>query len=269
MEYMTQELANSWWMYLMAAIVCLFVLSGSVIFIVKAFRDARRIGMDPKYLKKAAIISAIFTLIPSISILIGVIALSGTLGIPFPWIRLSVIGALHYEGAAAKTIYEGTIAAMTRRQFVTIAFVMTLGILSGPIYCLFGFKAYDKKILSKAKASKEETEEKTEQNVASEDGGKAEAPKKAKKSFGPILFNAAFIAMICSFLAEDIAKILGIGSEGATALSTYAPTVVILVSFASMAIFDLIVKKTGWKWLDNFSLGVSMLLGMASAVLFA
>lgn len=264
---MTSEIANSWWMYLMAAVVCLFVLSGSVVFIVKSCRDAKRIGMDLKYLKKTALISALFTLIPSVSILIGVIALSGTLGVPFPWIRLSVIGALHYEGAAAKTVYEGALSGMTTGQFVTIAFVMTLGILSGPVYCLFGFKAYDKKILSKAKAANEEKEdEKSEDNA---EQSKVEEKPKAKKSFGPILFTAAFIAMICSFLAEDIAKLLDIGKENVSSVSSYLPAIVIVVSFASMALFDLIVKKTGWKWLDNFALGLSMLLGMASAILFA
>ena len=34
-------------------------------------------------------------------ILLGVIALSGSLGTPWPWLRLSVIGALHYETSVA------------------------------------------------------------------------------------------------------------------------------------------------------------------------
>lgn len=262
---MTFEIANSWWMYLMAAIVCLFVLTGSVVFIVKSYRDAKRIGMDLKELKKTAIISALFTLIPSISILIGVIALSGVLGIPFPWIRLSVIGALHYEGAAAESVYSGSLAGMTVSQFVTIAFVMTLGILSGPLYCLFGFRAYDRKILSKTR-DLPSADPADADSAADSEAARQEPPKK-KKSFGPILFNAAFIAMICSFLAEDIAKILKTGSE--SALNSYLPAIVIAVSFCSMALFDLIARKTKWKWIDNFSLGISMLIGMASAVLFA
>ena len=40
-------------------------------------------------------------MLPAVSILLGVIALSGSLGIPLPWLRLSVVGALHYEGNAA------------------------------------------------------------------------------------------------------------------------------------------------------------------------
>ena len=66
----------------------------------------KELNMDPKVLKKTIINSAVFTILPSISILIGVVTLSGILGIPLPWIRLSVIGALHYEGLAVKAAYE-------------------------------------------------------------------------------------------------------------------------------------------------------------------
>lgn len=39
-------------------------------------------------------------------ILLGVIALSGSLGTPWPWLRLSVIGALHYETQVAQAAAE-------------------------------------------------------------------------------------------------------------------------------------------------------------------
>ena len=105
--------------------------------------------MDVKVLKKVIFDSFLFTVLPSISILIGVVALSGKLGIPLPWIRLTVIGALHYEGAAVKAVIGDATSVATPEMFVTIAFVMTLGILTGPLFCLFGFKAYDKKMLAK------------------------------------------------------------------------------------------------------------------------
>ena len=137
-------------------------------------------------------------------------------------------------------------------MFVTIATVMTLGILSGPVYCLFGFKAYDKKVLSKAKANDEIEVVETE-------------TKKQKKSFGPILFDAVFIAMISSFLAVDIAKLFD--SEKTAPIDTYVPAVVIIVTFISMALFDLLEKKFKLKWLSSFSLGLSMIIGMAAAVI--
>ena len=272
---MDMKVANSWWMYMLGVIVVVFVLAGCIFFILRAFKDAKKKGMDQKKLKKVVINSAIFTILPSISILIGVVTLSGTLGVPLPWIRLSVIGALHYEGAAVKTALDAFgIEKITNNEvFVTIAFVMTLGILTGPLFCLFGFKAYDKKVLSKAKAApKEEVVEEVKETV---EPSKDETPKKPKKNFGSIIFNAVFIAMVSSFLAVDATKILKVGKLGETTeegaiiqpMDTFVPLIVIGVTFFFMFIFDILERKCKQKWLGSFALGLSMILGMASAVL--
>ena len=50
-------------------------------------------------------------------------------------------------------------------------------------------------------------------------------------------------------------------------MDSYAPTFVILATFASMFIFDILEKKCNQKWLSSFSLGLSMIIGMAVAVL--
>ncbi len=256
-KFLASEAANSWWMYSLGIFVVLFVLCGSLFFIYRSYKDAKELNMDPKILKKTIINSAIFTILPSVSILIGVVTLSGKLGIPLPWIRLTVIGALHYEGIAASAPY-GDLVSFSNVQFITIAFVMTLGILSGPLYCLFGFKAYDKKILAKAKNT-------NETELATTDSNK---PK--KKGFGDVLFDAVFIAMICSFLAVEIAYFFNpenYSSRYENGLKNYIPLVVVLVTFGSMALLDLIQKKTKAKWLASFDLGLSMLIGMAVAVL--
>ena len=254
------HVANSWWMYLLGVFVVIFVLVGSLFFIFRSYQDAKKLNMDRKILKKTIINSAVFTILPSISILIGVVTLSGTLGIPLPWIRLSVIGALHYEGLAVKAAYEEVtlLEQLSNQQFVTIAFVMTLGILSGPLYCLFGFKAYDKKVLAKARNNDDEILETETSNV--------ETTEKTKKkaNFGDVLFNAVFIAMICSFLAVDAAKIFD-SDQGTT--KNYVPLVVIFVTFGCMALLDFIQKKFNQKWLASFDLGLSMLIGMTVAVL--
>ena len=259
---MDLQIANSWWMYLLGIIVVVFVLVGSLFFIYRAYKEAKANNMDLAIIKNVIFNSAIFTILPSISILIGVVALSGSLGVPLPWIRLTVIGALHYEGFAANTVIAAFqslgITEITNEVFVTIAFVMTLGILTGPIYCLFGFRAYDKKVLAKARNEEVETTEKVDEE---------KKDSKPKKNFGQVLFDAVFIAMISAFLAVDIEKLSNIGQEGATPMTSYTPTVVIVVTFASMFIFDIIEKKLNQKWLSSFALGLSMIIGMAVAVL--
>ena len=264
---MDMNVANSWWMYMLGAVVVLFVLAGCIFFIIKAFKDAKNLGMDSKMLKKVIFDSFLFTILPSVSILIGVVALSGKLGVPLPWIRLTVIGALHYEGAAVKAVIGDATSVATPEMFVTIAFVMTLGILTGPLFCLFGFKAYDKKMLAKTRVSEEEVKEEVE--VVEET---SEEVKKPKQNFGSILFNAVFIAMVSSFLAVDAVKIFKTGAldkEGVpvTPVNSYIPLIVIGVTFLSMFICDILEKKCNQKWLSSFGLGLSIVMGMISAVI--
>jgi ATP-dependent RNA circularization protein (DNA/RNA ligase family) len=47
----------------------------------------------------------------------------------------------------------------------------------------------------------------------------------------------------------------------------YVPTVVIVVTILSMWIFDILEKKCKQKWLASFSLGFSMIIGMATAAI--
>ena len=60
-----------------------------------------------------------------------------------------------------------------------------------------------------------------------------------------------------------------VGSYIATAFvkANTTPLITLLVSGAAMALFDTLAKRTKAAWLENFSLSLSMLLGMAAAVL--
>ena len=259
---------NSWWMYLLGAIVVLFVLGSSIFFILKAFKDAKELNMDKNMLKKVIINSAIFTILPSISILIGVIALAGYIGIPLPWIRLSVIGALQYEGTAVKSVLNGAPLA-DASTFITVAMVMTIGIISGPIFCLVGFEIYDKKVLSKAKVTttvEESVEVQETEPVEVKTETEVVEKKKPKKDLGSLLFSALFISLVCSFMADDI-KVLLYPKTGTVVYqpTPYVPTVVIAVTILSMWIFDILENKCKQKWLASFSLGFSMIIGMATA----
>lgn len=268
--------ANSWWMYLLGIVVVIFILAGCVFYILKSYKDAKRIGMDTKVLNKTIFNSVVFTILPSISILIGVIALSGVVGVPLPWIRLTVIGALHYEVTAIGAAGYGsvTLASLEAQQLVTIAFVMTIGVLSGPLFCLFGLKFYEKKALSKLtnndKEKVEDEVEVKEEHVSAEVVEEL-TPAKPKRKLGDMVFDAVFIAIVSAFIADktfvpfysdkektDYPYLVG---------KEWIPLVVIIVSFGCMFVFDILEKKCKQKWLSSFSLGLSMIIGMAVAVL--
>ena len=152
-----QSIANSGTLYLIVAVVLAFVTLMCFVFLIKSYRAGIKIGMDKKALRKVITSSATFTLLPSISILLGVVALSGTLGVPFSWLRLSVIGALQYElnvaeiAATAVGLTGLNVNEMTTGAFITIALVMTVGILGGIICCIFFLKKYLSKLGSKPK----------------------------------------------------------------------------------------------------------------------
>ena len=135
---MLQKL-NSPFMYMVCGTVILFVAIVCVVFLVRSYRAGKAMGMDPKALKHAIASSATFTILPAVGILLGVIALSGSLGTPWPWLRLSVIGVLHYETQVAEAASEAvgigslSIAHMNPRAFTTIAFRMNVCIMWGMI----------------------------------------------------------------------------------------------------------------------------------------
>ena len=123
-------------LYIMVAVLIAVVLAQSVYFLVRAYRRAVQIGMDTSRLKKTITSAALFTIAPAISILVGVVALSKSLGLPLPWLRLSIIGSLSYETiAAGNTLNELGLkmgeSITSASAFVTVAWVMTLGIIVG------------------------------------------------------------------------------------------------------------------------------------------
>lgn len=80
-DYLSQ--VNAGVLYLIVGIVLAFITVMCLVFLIKSYRAGIKIGMDKALLRKTIISSATFTLLPSISILLGVIALSGRL-LPIP-----------------------------------------------------------------------------------------------------------------------------------------------------------------------------------------
>ena len=145
---------NSPAMYAICGGIVAFVALICIVFLVRAWKAGLALGMDPVKLKRVVVSSATFSALPSVGILLGVIALSGSLGTPWPWLRLSVIGALHYETQVAQAAAEQagmkslSAAEMTPQGFATIALLMSLCIIWGIVLSIFFNKRYTKKLSS-------------------------------------------------------------------------------------------------------------------------
>ena len=93
-------------LYILVGVIIAAVFAQSVYFLVRAIKRARELGIASATVKKTISSSAVFTIAPAIAILVGVVALSKSLGTALPWLRLSVIGSLTYETVAAGNVLE-------------------------------------------------------------------------------------------------------------------------------------------------------------------
>ena len=130
---------NSSILFVLAGLVILFVIAQSLFFLIRSYRHGIEIGIDPAQMKKTMISTCIFTIAPAISILLGIVTLSKFLGLPLPWLRLSVIGAITYELPAATSTAQTmgvtlSETIMDPKVYTAIAWVMTLGIFPGLLW---------------------------------------------------------------------------------------------------------------------------------------
>lgn len=238
---------NSLPVYLVCGAVILYVALFSLVLLVRAWKAGIAVGMDKTKLKRAVTASVTFTVLPAVSILLGVIALSGTLGIPLPWLRLSVIGALHYEASvadiAAKAVGLSGLRAeeMTLSAFTTIALLMTAGIIWGLVsMILFG-----KKYCSRLQVRKK---------------------KKGGRNFGDEAMTAMFVGLISTYAGSYIGQLVQLQSGKVVVTGEYLQLVALFGAALAMGVFTWIAEKKHKAWVDNFSIAGSMLLGMTAAV---
>ena len=251
-------------LFIMAGVLVAVVLAQSVFFLVKALRRSKALGMDQKKIRKTMVSAAIFTIAPAVAIVISVMVLSKTLGLPLPWLRLSVVGSMSYETVAATNALSAigqTLGAgnLTGQQFVNVLIVMTVSIMLG----IWLVPLIGKKLQS---------------------GMKSLANRDAK--WADIFQNALFIGMIAAFLGFvfcDVArlwdpasrfvteKVLENGVEvkqqvAVSATSGLVPVCVMIVSALVMVICGLLMRLPKMKWLSEYALPISLMIGMAAAI---
>ena len=228
---------NATFMYCIVAVVIVFVIAESVFFFVRAWKRAAALNMDRRRLKKIVASTALYTVAPAVAILLGVIALSKALGLPLPWLRLSVIGALTYETTAAETAARAFGTNISQiitdaRTYAGSAWVMTMGIMPSVILLPIMGKRVEKGLV----------------RIKSKD-----------EKWGEIFMSALFLGMISAFLGVVFATI----REG---LIGWVPVFVMIASALIMLVCGLLVKKCRARWLQDFALPISMLGAMALSI---
>ena len=228
---------NSGFLYGVTAIVIVYVLAQSLFFLVRAARRAKQLGIQSAVIKKTILSTSLFTLAPAVAILLGVITLSKFLGLPLPWLRLSILGALTYELPAASTTATAMNLSLSQQitdpsAYAAIAWVMTLGIIPGIFVVLFGLKKMQSGIVS----------------------SKSKDPK-----WGELFMSSMFLGMISAFVGT-------LFSDVRAGVPGFIPIVVALISAVIMAVCGLLIKKCKMGWLEQYALPLSMLGAMAASI---
>ena len=228
---------NNSFMFVLVGGVILFVLAQSGFFLLKALRRAKELGIDKSAVKNTILSSGVFTIAPAVAILLGVIALSKSLGLAFPWLRLSVIGSLTYETSAAATAANALGESLSNTitdplAFSAIAWVVTIGSL----FALLLVVLFTKRI----------------------ETGLDRLRVKDKK-WGDIFQSGLFLGMISAFLGVVFADVR-------TGIVGWIPVFVMLISAVIMAVCGLLYNKTKKSWITDYALPVCMLGAMALSI---
>ncbi len=212
---------NFTFLYIIGVVLILFVFYESYGFYRRAYKRGLEIGMSESQLKETTRMSVIFSIVPSIPILIGLVTMIPLFGdVVIPWIRLSVVGSVSYETYAALAIKNAAnILSLTDdlKVYSTAIWTMTISIMSGAIILLFFYRSYQSKLAAIR-----------EKNVA----------------WSNILISALFMGLVGTIGAQQITM----GGYNVLAL------------FISMGIMGILGGfSLKYKWLEEFALPISIL----------
>ena len=225
------EAANSSVMAVLCGIPILIVLLQPILFLAAAVKRGKELNMTKEEMKNAAVSSAVFSIIPSLPIIISYLILVPSLGRYFPWLRLSVVGSASYETMVANMAAEAfglesiTVENIPLDVFVSIVFVVTIGILGGNIFNVFFLKTYDKKV---------------------------EKIKGENAALVPMITTAMFLGLYGTMAAPHLTNFSSIPALSA----------ILVAGIAALLLGKLSTKV---KRLKEFSFALSMVIGMLAS----
>lgn len=230
------DAANSRILFFICLIPVVLTWIQAFLFLKKGVRQAKEIGIEDSKIKKIISSTAVFSIMPSLPVLITMMALIPVLGRFIPWLRLSVIGNAMYESMAADMAIKAYgltglgDTSLTLPVFGTVVWAMTLGIMVCPVLTVFALKGYDKKI---------------------------KAVQHQQEGFRSLAIGALLVGMLSLMTIprlvyfQDLTGIL-----------------VMLVSTAAAIALDILAKKLNKKGISDFAFPIAMCIGMASAILW-
>lgn len=228
-----KDIISSPLLLILVIVGLLYIVGFSLVYLKKAYARCLELGISKEDLKTVIKSSLVFSIVPSLSIVVGLFALISVLGTVWSWWRLSVIGSLSYESlissAVASAIGFATNAEMleqaTGRQFGVVMILMSIGMLSG----FFILLPFGKKLSMSV--------------------NKTEGTNNWK-----YVLSGTF--MLCLFAVYVPVLLIGDTVQAA----------VMLTGLVIAVVLGIFARKPGLKWLNDFIMAFSMIGGMISSI---
>lgn len=228
------QIANNKIFFFCGAIMITFIVLQSLLFFRLAYNEGLKLGLTKAKMLRAFRTGAISTIVPTIAVIVALITMVPVLGVPIPWIRLSVIGSAPYElmaaGIGAKAMGVDSLggAGYNSQVFSASVWIMCIGSVWSVSLVAFLLKRIKKRYTK---------------NIGADPKWRA------------VLMNAAFL--------ESSAFLLPIPLQRAGFLVT------LLCGASIMTVLALIIVKLKQNWLKEFALALSMIGAMACTALFS
>ena len=151
------EICNAVWMYLWVGALLLAVILQCLVFMKKAWKHALELGLRPEQIKKGLTTGITISIMPTLPVLLVLLSLMPLLGVPLPWLRLSIIGSAYYETYAATTALECVGETMKLNEYSAVGWQQCVSegnqridrIIRWTFYPFIHHKIFWKKILKR------------------------------------------------------------------------------------------------------------------------
>lgn len=230
-----KELINSPLLLVLVVVGLAYITAFAVVYLLKARKRALEMGISAQEIKEVIKSSLIFSIVPSLSIIIGLVALAASLGTIWSWWRLSVIGSLSFESQISNSLaaalkYANTTEMVNNasgREFGVIMILMSVGMLSGFLILL----PMGKKLMTSVDNSKK------------------------GNGWSQVLSGCFMLTLLAVYVP-------------ALLISDTIQALVMITGLIVAVVLGIFAKKPGWGWVNNFIMAGSMIVGMVSSLLW-
>lgn len=229
-----RDIANAGPLFWAVVAIVVFVVIQSTLYLLIAVKRGKAAGIEGSVMRKAFRAGVTTSIIPSLPIVMALVAIAPVLGLPISWMRLSVIGSAPYElmaaGIGAKTMGVDTLggAAFGVDVFVQAVWIMCIGSFWAIMIVALFYKRLKLRYTLKA------------------DGD---------QRWKEILSHSCFMGVFAIFMADPI-------TGGGLALTSF------LSSALCMLFCILLIMKFHFERLREFALTLSMIGGMVASVVW-